>query len=379
MTATELGVRTSRDAAEKQAVLLLIEDDEVDAQRIDRWLGSMADMDWSVVHATTLHAALEVLHHDAVDFAVVDLTLPDAAGLDVVRLVRKAAPTIPVVVQTGVDDVDTPIAALGLGAEDYLAKDSLTKEGLQRSVRYAATRHALHRTSESLAETHAELDEFAHVVAHDLRAPVRTARLLADRLLAKTDTDDPLVADLGDRLDDALARVDGMILSMLDYSALRHARPSIACVDLCTAVGEAFQAVEGDVVGAGAEFESTIEPGTSAATNADLLQRVLINVLTNSIKYRRRDTPLRISVSAKRSGDAMVVSVSDNGQGIPPPHRERVFELLERLDTAQSGLGFGLAICRRALDRCGGGIWIEAKEPPGTTVQIELPLRLPPE
>ncbi len=358
--------------------VLLVEDDDTDAERMIRWMRRIDHFDLEVIWATTLAEAVELLRlHDPI-VIVVDLTLPDAHGMDCIHTILEHAPLVPIIVQTGVDDDETPIEALELGAQDYLVKGSLDRQVLARSLRYSLTRHQtmveLTQRTNELRETDAELDDFAHVVAHDLRAPVRTARLFADRLVHSLGDTNSLANEFGDRLDECLGRVDSMILSMLDYSALRTQFPEMCPLPLDDLVKDVSDLVSADLLAVGAIITIESDPTHRVMADPDLFARVLVNVLTNSVKYRSPDRPLELRVSAERVGANIRLSVQDNGVGIPDNARERVFRILERLDpAASSGLGFGLAICRRIINGFGGSIWIEPTEPVGTTVVIELP------
>ncbi len=358
--------------------VLLVEDDDADAERMIRWMRRIDHFDLEVIWATTLAEAVELLGvHDPI-VIVVDLTLPDAHGMDCIHTILEHAPFVPIIVQTGVDDDETPIEALELGAQDYLVKGSLDRQVLARSLRYSLTRHQtmveLTQRTNELRETDAELDDFAHVVAHDLRAPVRTARLFADRLVHSLGDTNSLANEFGDRLDECLGRVDSMILSMLDYSALRTQFPEMCPLPLDDLVRDVSDLVSADLLAVGATITIESDPDHRVMADPDLFARVLVNVLTNSVKYRSPDRPLELRVSAEQVGANIRLSVQDNGVGIPDNARERVFRILERLDpAASSGLGFGLAICRRIINGFGGSIWIEPTDPVGTTVVIELP------
>ncbi|NNC78576.1 MAG: hybrid sensor histidine kinase/response regulator [Acidimicrobiales bacterium] len=364
--------------APSEGQLLLIEDDDVDAERVHRWLDRSPSLNWEILRARTLGEGIELLDQHHPEIALVDLSLPDAGHLDTVRSVTAASPACAVIVQTGEADLEAPMEALELGAQDYLSKGSLTADLLERSIRYAVTRKraemALHSTQTELAQTDADLDDFAHVVAHDLRAPVRTARLLADRLLANVETHTDLSRDLGERLDGALAHVDSMILSMLDYSALRGEVPPTGPLGLLPIVQGAVDAIEADLDAAHGTTMIDIDPDFEVLGHADLLHRVVLNLLTNAVKYRRPDVPLVIRLSAEQIGRNTRLHVDDNGVGIPTESADRVFEILERLDTdTTQGLGFGLAICRRVMQSLHGTIWIVHSDDPGTRVVVEAP------
>jgi len=372
------------DAEGALRTLLIVEDDDVDAEHISRLIRRMPGPEWSIVRARSLGEALAALENHEPVVALVDLNLPDAWHDDVVRAIVDCAPDCSVIVQTGSDDRASADIMLELGAQDYLTKGSLTLDTLERSISHAIARHdtlaSLVKTWKQLAQANAELDEFAHMVAHDLRAPVRTARMLGDRLLAESDAADSpanadLVVDLGSRLDETLGRIDGLILSMLEYSGLRREEATLGNVALAPLIRSVADAVGADMLEAGGSFQMHVEEDISVWAEEDLLTRAFINLFANSIKYRRPDCQLEIMVTAVKIGDSVEIRVQDNGIGIRPADRQRVFKLLERLNPAGTpGLGFGLAICRRILDNFDGDIRVEDDEGSGgTTMGISIP------
>ncbi len=362
--------------------LLIVEDDDVDAEHISRLVRRMQGPEWNIIRARSLVEALALLDDHDPTVALVDLNLPDAWHDDVVRAIVECAPECSVIVQTGSDDAAGAGSMLELGAQDYLTKSSLTLESLERSIHHAMARHetlaTLVRTWKQLAEANAELDEFAHMVAHDLRAPVRTARMLGDRLLAESGNESEFVIDLGTRLDETLGRIDGLILSMLEYSGLRREGSTLTEVPLAPLVHAVVDFVTADLVEAGGTVDVRIADEIKVWADEDLLSRALINLITNSIKYRRPDCKLEIVVTAGIVEEHVQIRVRDNGIGIPHADRQRVFKLLERLHPAGTpGLGFGLAICRRILANFDGEIRVEEGTGVGTTMAISIPAHNP--
>lgn len=367
--------------------LLLVEDDDVDAYNIaclvDERMGDDVDLervrrvDDAVASATT----------SPPDVILLDLTLPDATGLSgLARLLDLGV--APIVVQTGRDDVVLAEDALMMGAQDFLTKNAMTADVVCRSIRYALARHrklggpgerhdvGARDVAPTWRERRYELDDFAHVVAHDLRAPVRTARLLADRLVAASKEGSPLTDELADRLDQTLERMDSLIVSLLEYSGLRGAAPGRSTVSVAEAANEVVAALHADIDERGATI--TVDADVFANADSELLRRVFQNLFVNSLKYARPGVAPDIEVVGRVEGDAVRVQVRDNGVGVPVVDRHRAFDLLERLhpDSAP-GLGFGLAICRRIVDALDGTIWIEPWDGPGTTVTFELPAAEP--
>ena len=94
------------------------------------------------------------------------------------------------------------------------------------------------------------------------------------------------------------------------------------------------------------------------------ITQVLQNLIGNAIKFRGEQAP-KVEIDAQADGDAWVIRVRDNGIGIAPEQRERVFEIFQRLHTHDTypGTGIGLAICKKIVERHGGRIWVEGAEP----------------
>ena len=107
-----------------------------------------------------------------------------------------------------------------------------------------------------------------------------------------------------------------------------------------------------------------------------MLGQVFQNLIANSLKFRRRDVAPRVEISARKEGDSWWILVADNGIGIQPEHRERVFGVFQRLHTRDvyEGTGIGLAVCRKVVQRHGGRILIEGNEGGGSTFRFSLPV-----
>ncbi len=133
-----------------QIRVLLLEDTPADARRIRSWLGEADVLSCAVNHATLVCDALDLLGRNDYDIAVIDLCVPDSEGIATFRRIRDAAPNLPIIVQSGIEDEVAAIGAVAMGAQDYLVKRHMTGEMLRRSLRYAMERA---RTQRALAES----------------------------------------------------------------------------------------------------------------------------------------------------------------------------------------------------------------------------------
>lgn len=364
-------------SGELEGDLLLVEDDDVDARTIVRLLSRLGSPSGLAIRrARSLSEALALIAEREPRVILADLTLPDAHHVEAVEKLAQAAPTTPIIVQTGVDDDRTPIETIRLGAQDYLVKGTITADALSRSLRYAVTRQELFtnltRTENALDRANMELEDVVAMFAHDLKASVRKACLFGEIMREHLPPGNLRFLECADRLSTALDRLDSVILSMLDYDALLHDPPLRQPVGLRALVDDALDAVATDLLVAEAAVDVAIDADVHVVADAGLLNQVLVHLVTNSIKYRRPEVPLEIGISATADQAQVTIRVADNGKGVDPADNERVFRVMQRLDSETSGLGFGLSVCRRIIEGLDGRITLQSAGPGGATITIVL-------
>lgn len=132
---------TGEPSAEQELRVLVVEDNLLDFRALCRELNNAAGTVFQIQHAQDFGSALELLAADPVDCVLLDLSLPDSEGLVSVDTLTRSFPSMAVVVLTGLEDPATAVAAVERGAQDYLMKDEITSELVQRSIQYAVARH----------------------------------------------------------------------------------------------------------------------------------------------------------------------------------------------------------------------------------------------
>lgn len=232
----------------------------------------------------------------------------------------------------------------------------------------------------SLARRNADLRGFAYGVSHDLQEPVRIiisfADILRRRYGALTEGDGADADSVGPILDEvgsAAARLRRMLDAILVYSRVdTRARPP-ADVLLSTVMNTVQEELAGEVAAVGAHLE--IGPLPTVYGDETQLVWVLKELVTNSLRFRGSDAPqLTISASTDPTGFVRI-DVRDNGLGIPPNQREVVFEMFKRLHPRDThpGLGAGLTIARRIVERHGGEIHADPSVTRGSLLWFTLP------
>ncbi|MBD2358844.1 PAS domain S-box protein [Tolypothrix sp. FACHB-123] len=226
-----------------------------------------------------------------------------------------------------------------------------------------------------LAEVNQELKRFTYTVSHDLRSPLRAIRGLIEAL----------VEDNGDRLDelgreyaryiaDSAQRMDCLIQDLLAYSRLSHTEIQLQVVDLTAIIQEILRQLQPECQAKQAEITVAL-PLPQVIAQPTILTQILVNLLTNSLKYILQGVKPQIQVWAEKRGNLLRIWIADNGIGIEPEFQERIFGVFERLHSSDtySGTGVGLAIVQKGIERLGGRVGVESELGQGSRFWIELP------
>jgi|tagenome__1003787_1003787.scaffolds.fasta_scaffold20875719_3 PAS domain S-box-containing protein len=238
-------------------------------------------------------------------------------------------------------------------------------EGLDLTEAEEARTEAEERTAQ-LTEANEELTQFASIVSHDLREPLRVVSGVAE-LLETRYADD--LDESAERLLAALTRSTDRMGALLDgllaYSRVGRIE-EWRRIDIGELVGEVLESLGEQIADCGGEIVFRDLP----TVEGDWVQlaQLFQNLVANALKFRGEEPP-RVEIRAQRDDHAWRFSVADNGIGIDPRNRERVFEMFQRLHTREAypGTGVGLAIVKKIVDRHGGRVWVEPGAQRGTT------------
>ncbi len=374
-------------ATEKRVNVLMIEDDSEAVLLMGARLGEACgeDMTFALESAETLGRGLLLAESGDHDVILLDLNLPDSRGLDTIRAARHKAGGKPIIVMTGFEDESVGLEAIALGAQDYLIKDRLNITLLRRSILFAIERSALQREVRELERLRAEIRErqktiqfknrLLGAVSHELRSPLTVALTAVENLSAGGCG--PLTAEQTELLDMArrnLDRLGRLVMNALDYSRLDSGRASInpRRIDARRLVGEMLSDWRRSLARP-LRVEVDLPDGLPAVSaDADLLAQVIYNLCDNASRYATEV----IRVSGRADGDAVRLTVEDDGPGVPPERAEEIFkpflQITRREGPGYQGTGLGLTICREIAALSLGRIWLEPGSG-GARFHFELP------
>ena len=229
---------------------------------------------------------------------------------------------------------------------------------LYDDLRQEIARHRL--AQEELEAKNAELERFTYSVSHDLKSPLVTIRgflgLLEKDTLAGDH--DRMRSDI-DRIQNAAATMNRLLDELLDLSRVgRQTNPpeDVALVEMARL---AVELLAGEIEKRDVEVEIAPDLPVVVGDRVRLLE-VFQNLLANAVKFMGGQSAPRIEVGVRHDDGERIVFVRDNGIGIDPRYREKIFGLFERLDGKVEGTGVGLALVKRIVELHGGRIWIES-------------------
>jgi light-regulated signal transduction histidine kinase (bacteriophytochrome) len=249
----------------------------------------------------------------------------------------------------------------------------LTSQRERAALAVSRKSEELEATTRELARSNGELESFAAVVAHDLRGPLSAINLMAT-MLKSTRKETPGAGD-----DDWIAsilsqvtRMDELIRNLLDYGRAGGAPLRVAECDCQAIVAKTRENLAADLKACDGEVVAELLPTISA--DPTLITRLFQNLIENALKYRSQDAP-RIVISAVKQDDGWTFCVADNGKGIEPAEAETIFQPFRQSEKNKgrySGIGLGLATCKRIVERHGGRIWAESQST-GALFKFTLP------
>ncbi len=224
------------------------------------------------------------------------------------------------------------------------------------------------RQEDELRRSNAELAQFAYVASHDLQEPLRMVanytELLGQRYRGKLDERAEKYIHYAV---DGAKRMQRLVADLLAYSQVGSQGKPLVRVELQAVLDSVLRALEAVMRESGATVE-VAGPLPEVLGDEGQLRQLLQNLIANAIKFRA-DRPPRVRVAATRRDARWEIAVADNGIGIEAQHRERIFQMFQRLHARgeYEGSGIGLAIAKRIVERHGGRIWFDSTPGVGTT------------
>jgi len=257
--------------------------------------------------------------------------------------------------------------------EMVLIQDLADRAALSISV--ARLIREIRSYSAELERSNTELQQFAYVASHDLKEPLRMIdgylKLLDKKYAEKLDENAKKYIGFASS---GIARMQGIIDDLLEYSRVSTRARAFEHTDADAVLSEALENLSVLIKESGAKIERDRLPVVTA--DPVQLSQVFQNLVANAIKFRQKERIPGIRISVRERALEWLFAVADNGIGIDPKYREKVFEIFQRVHGQDfPGTGIGLAICKRVVERHGGRIWVDSEPGAGSTFYFTIPKR----
>lgn len=225
----------------------------------------------------------------------------------------------------------------------------------------------------TFAASKAGMENFVYTVAHDLKTPLVTIQGVAGVL--RKDLEEGKKERVEDDLqyiETAITRMDGLLRDTIKFSQIDSLDNLPECISFGELVQDALELTKAEIDARGVEIVMA-EDFPVVYVDRRRIVEVLVNLINNSISNMGEQSHPKIHFGHRVDAGETVFFVKDNGEGIEPSQREKVFGLFYKVDRNSKGTGAGLAIVKRIIDRHGGRIWIESEEDKGCTICSTLP------
>jgi signal transduction histidine kinase len=328
----------------------------------------------------------EALKNFKPDVILSDHSLPQFNSLDALKVCKQKGLSIPFILVTGTVSEEFAVTCLKEGADDYLLKSNLVRlpSAIQNALKQRELQEQrknaeaeLRVQNEELVKVNQEMDSFIYSVSHNLRAPLMSVLGLVD-LASREDMDrGSYFQDYFSMMNHSIAKLDETLKEILDYS--RNSRQQIVHqkIDFRKIIEESLERLkylEGFEM---MQKNITIKADGAFYSDEYRLTVIMNNLISNAINYKdsaKENCILNISVLITK--EKALVSIEDNGIGIPKEYLSKIFNMFFRGTVKSKGAGLGLYIVKETINKLNGKITIFSDYGKGSTVQLELPNHL---
>lgn len=374
------------------AALVLVADD-VEAN-IELLRDQLASLGCRVIHATDGPSTLVRCTEERPDLCILDVSMPPGdlgveprdTGFEVCRRLKRDPRTarIPVIFVSALNDASDRLKAIEAGGDDFLLKPHnrhVLGARVRSLLKLKGATDALEESLKRLRELQKARDDLMRMIVHDLKTPLTsmlaTLEMLRDGDFGPVDERPArALSDVEGKAEDLL----GLIQDLLDVTKVEEQSLPLAPEPIAPAALLAEVLFDWELRFRQEQTTARTEVSDDAPVfHADktLVKRVLANLVQNAITHS--PVPVTVTLAARRDPAGIVLTVSDDGPGIPEEYQGLVFQKFEQVRAPNAprvrSSGLGLAFCRIAVEAHGGRIWLRSSEGQGSAFHILLPLQ----
>jgi len=334
------------------------------------------------------------------DLILSDYSLPQYNGMEALLLTKEHSPNTPFIVVTGSINEETAVDCIKAGAWDYVTKEHLARlapaiNGVMERKKEREEKHRadqeLKRLNVELAAKVQEFEQVLHVTSHDLRSPlvniqgytdeiinsIGKLKNLFDKIVVPPEIKDEMNEIIDDDLPESkkfilagITKMHALIGGLLKLSRLGRVEIELVQLDMNRLITEALNNFKFKFKSENIRLEiSDLPPGIGDYSQINM---VFSNLIDNALKFLDPEHPGLIRISGYEDNDKSVYCIEDNGIGIAPEYKDKIFEIFHQLAPSIEGEGLGLSIVRMILEKNEGYIRVESEKGRGSKFFVTL-------
>ena len=368
---------------QKSDYKILIVDDVVSNVLLLKIL--LSNEKYQVCTANCGNMAIEQAKAEKPDLILLDVMMPDITGFDAAQILKKDPETahIPIIFLTALNNPSDLVHGFQVGANDFLTKPFNKEELVVRvfhQIKLVAATRIIERQNAELRATIGNRDKMYSVIAHDLRSPMASIRMVLNLVVASASPESvgTELYELLDKANKESEEVHDLLDNLLKWTKsqtgrLNVVRQDLDLNDIIPGVVDIFEMIA-QTKHIKLDYKSNGVPVVVTADN-DMLKTVVRNFMSNAIKFSPENASIEISLSTE--DDFAKVSVRDHGVGIAPERLSTIFNKGETTygTGGEEGSGLGLQLCQDFASKNGGSCTVESVVGEGSTFSVLVPLK----
>ena len=361
--------------------LLVVDDVQTNVLLLKALLSKEGD---GILVANNGQEALEVIRNENPDLILLDVMMPGMDGFEVAERLKSEEYRceIPIIFLTALDDTQSIVNGFKLGAGDFISKP-FRKEELMVRIKHqlslVAARRIIEEKNEELRKTIAGRDKMYSVIAHDLRSPMASMKMLLNTIMMSVEKDkiDPDIFDMLEMSNKTSEEVFSLLDNLLKWTKSQLGKLTVIPQKLDIS-GLADGVVE--VTNSVAEVKHiklirTDHESFFVYVDIEMIKSILRNLISNAVKFSNPDSEIKVGIKAEDG--KVIVSVTDSGKGIKKEDQHKLLKDSTHFTTygtnSEEGSGLGLLLCRDFARKNGGELWFESEENLGSVFSFSLP------
>ena len=361
--------------------LLVVDDVQTNVLLLKALLGKEG---YGILVANNGQEALEVIRNENPDLILLDVMMPGMDGFEVAERLKSEEfrCEIPIIFLTALDDTQSIVNGFKLGVGDFISKP-FRKEELMVRIKHqlslVAARRIIEEKNEELRKTIAGRDKMYSVIAHDLRSPMASMKMLLNTIMMSVEKDkiDPDIFDMLEMSN----KTSEEVFSLLD-NLLKWAKSQLGKLTVIPQKLDISELADGvvEVMNSVAEVKHiklirTDHESFFVYVDIEMIKSILRNLISNAVKFSNPDSEIKVGIKAEDG--KVIVSVTDSGKGIKKEDQHKLLKDSTHFTTygtnSEEGSGLGLLLCRDFARKNGGELWFESEENLGSVFSFSLP------